>query len=260
MTTRWQFVHFDSASANYVYDPLSASGSTQNPYRAQFPMNQTFSKIKRVFLKSLELPVGFVNIRKGSTDTLKFVLNGTTYQVTLVEKFYSTIATLTTDLTAAFVGIVPNVTLTFTNTDNRLCITFTGSTTTSSFSIIDTNLSKYVLGFRAGKDILLSSMYKASISNYNLNFDNYIVMSIPSLNAINSSMSGQNCTFKIPLNCNTNQVYYYFECTSFQQFIEITDVNLRISDLTVILYDKFGNTINPNGLNYSFSICLELWN
>ena len=260
MTTRWQFLHFDSASANYINDPLSTSGSTLNPYKAQFPMNQTFSKIRRVFLKSLELPVGFVNIRKGSTDTLKFVLNGTTYQVTLAEKFYSTIAALTTDMTTAMVGIVPNVILTFTSTGSRIWITFTGSTTTSSFSIIDTNLSKYVLGFRAGKDILASSIYKASISNYNLNFDNYILMSIPSLNAVNASMSGQNCTFKIPLNCITSQVYYYFECTSFQQFIEISDVNLRVSDLTVVLYDKFGQLINPQGLDYSFSVCLELWN
>ena len=206
MTTRWQFLHFDSASANYINDPLSTSGSTLNPYKAQFPMNQTFSKIKRVFLKSLELPVGFVNIRKGSTDTFKFVLNGSTYQVTLAEKFYSTVATLMTDLTAALVGIVPNVTLTFTVTNSRVWITFTGSTTTSTFTVIDTNLSKYVLGFRAGKDTLASSIYKASTSNYNLNFDNYLLMSIPSLNAINSSMAGQNCTFKIPLNCITSQV------------------------------------------------------
>lgn len=260
MTTRWQFLHFDSASANYINDPLSTSGSTLNPYKAQFPMNQTFSKIRRVFLKSLELPVGFVNIRKGSTDTLKFVLNGTTYQVTLAEKFYSTIAALTTDMTTTMVGIVPNVILTFTSTGSRIWITFTGSTTTSSFSIIDTNLSKYVLGFRAGKDILASSIYKASTSNYNLNFDNYILMNIPSLNAVNASMSGQNCTFKIPLNCITSQVYYYFECTSFQQFIEISDINLRVSDLTVVLYDKFGQLINPQGLDYSFSVCLELLN
>lgn len=259
MTTRFQFLHFDSASANYINDPLSTSGSTLNPYKAQFPMNQSFTKIKRVFLKSLELPVGFVNVRKGSTDTLQFVLNTVSYKVTLVEKNYTTVAALMTDLTTALVGIVPNVILTFSAVGSRIWITFSGSTVTSTFAIVDTNLSKYVLGFRNGKDALVSSVYKASTSNYNLNFDNYILMSIPSLNAVNACMNGQNCTFKIPLNCITSQVYYYFENSSFQQFVEINDVNLLISNLTVILYDKFGNVMNPQGLDYSFSVCFELW-
>ena len=55
-------------------------------------------------------------------------------------------------------------------------ITFTGTVSTSTFSIIDTNLGMYVLGFRNISDTLASSIYTASSSNYNLNFDNYINM------------------------------------------------------------------------------------
>ena len=55
---------------------------------------------------------------------------------------------------------------------NRLQINFTGTTT--SFSIIDTNLSKYILGFRSSSDTLATNIFTASSSNYNLNVDNYI--------------------------------------------------------------------------------------
>ena len=259
-----QFLHFDSANANYITDVNNTSTSTSNPYKSQFSMNQTFRKIKRVYLKSLELPIGFSNVRTGSTSTLKFTLNGTAYTVVLPEKNYGIITSLMTDLTTACVGIVPNVTITFSvtsslTTPNRVMIIFGGSTITSTFSITDTNLSKYVLGFRKSKDSLSSNVYSASYSNYNLNFDNYILMYIPTINGINASMSNQISTFKVPLNTVANQVYYYQDETSFSQWVDVTDVNLTLSSLTVYILDRFGNNLNPQGLDYSFTLALELF-
>ena len=256
-----QCLHYDSISASYIKDVNNTSSSNTNAYKANFPMNQTFCNIKRVYLTSVEVPVGFSNIRKGSTDTLKFTLNGTSYSVTLAGKNYSAIATLITDLNTACVGIVSGVTITFSltsslTTPNRLLITFTGGTTTSSFSIIDTNLSKLVLGFRSANDTLSSSVYAASYSNYNLSYDNYILMYIPTLCGMNASQSGQQSTFKIPLNTVNNQVYYYFEASSFKQWVDITDAQMTISSLQVILFDRFGYNHNPSGLDYSFTI----WN
>ena len=261
---RTQFFHFDSANATYLTDLNNTTTITSNPYRAQYFMNQTFKHIKRVYLTSLELPVGFTNVRTGSTSTLKFTLNNTAYTVVLPEKNYTGIATLITDLNTACLGIVSNVIITFSLTSSlttplRLLITFTGSTSTSSFSITDTNLSKYILGFRNGKDTLVNSVYSASYANYNLNADNYILMYIPTLNGLNSSMSNQISTFKIPLNTITNQVYFYQENSSFKQYVDCRNPNLTINSLTVIIYDKFGNNLNPNGADYSFSITLEYW-
>ena len=76
---------------------------------------------------------------------------------------------------------------------------------------------------------------------------------------MNASMSGQQTTFKIPLNSVTNQVYFYQEQTSFAQWVDITDQKLTLSSLTVILADKYGKDLNPNGLDYSFTLALELW-
>lgn len=146
---------------------------------------------------------------------------------------------------------------------NRLLFDFMGSVATS-FSIIDTNLSKYVLGFRGLYDSLpttvgVSPTYNASNSNWNLNYDNYISLYIPSLGS-SCSMSNQLQTFKIPLNTVTNQVYFYQEGSSFRHWVDITDSNFTISNITIIVYDKFGNNLNPNGLDFSFTLSLEIYN
>lgn len=177
MTLKTQFLHFDSANATYLTNLTDTTMCPANPYLAKYAMNQTFPHIKKVYLKSIELPIGFTNVRCGSTDTLKFTLNGTSYSVVLTEKNYSTITALITDINTACVGKVSNVVITFSVSTSlfnpsRLLITFTGSTATTSFSIIDTNLSKYLLGFRGSSDTLVSSVYSASTANFNLNFDN----------------------------------------------------------------------------------------
>jgi hypothetical protein len=250
-----QFLHYDSVNANYIIDINNTSSSNSNPYKASFPMNQTFRNIKRVYLTSVELPIAFFNIRTNSTDTLKFIYNGTSYTLILAEKNYSNIATLINDLNVKLAIINSNISLVLSSS-NRMTFSFTAVT---SFSLIDTNLSKFVLGFRGLKDTLIGTTYNASYSNYNLNPDNYINMYIPTLNGFNASTTNQLSTFKIPLNSSNNQVYFYQEGQSFKQWVDITDKSLTLNYLNVIITDKYGNNINPNGLDYSFTLCLELY-
>ena len=255
-----QYLHFDSASSIYLLDANNTSGNKQNSMKAQYTMNQSFTNVKRVHLKSVEFPIGFCNIRTGSTNTLNFTLNGTSYMVTLLEKNYTTILSLLIDLTTACIGKVSNVTLTFNLssslvTPNRINISFSGSTTTTSFSIIDTNLSKYVLGFRSS-DVLVGNIYTASC-NFNLNFDNYINMSIPTLSGVSSNQNGIISCFKVPLNTSINQVYYYFDGTSFTQSVDIIDSRGVFNNIIVIFTDKFGNNLNNYGLDVSFTLLLE---
>ena len=82
-------------------------------------------------------------------------------------------------------------------------------------------------------------------------------MSIPTLNSTNAYMSGTISTFKIPLNSQTNQIYYYFDNLSFNQYVDIADVNFVLSSLTVVITDRFGKNLNPNGLDYSFTLQIE---
>ena len=262
-TFRTQFVHFDSISASYIKDINNSSSSTQNAYKSIYPMNQTFTNIKRVYLTSMEIPASFLNIRKGSTDTLRFIVNGTTYSVTLVETNYTLIAALLADLNSAFINVVSGVTIWIGQSgSSRLSISFTGATTVTSFSVIDTNLSKYVLGFRAGVDTYngTTKTYLATSADWCLTYDSYLLMYIPNLNGMNASMAGQTSTFKVPLvSSNSNQVYYFFEGNTFQQWVDITDPKLTISNLQVNIVDRFGSNLNPSGHDFSFTLALELY-
>ena len=270
---RTQLLHFDSLYATYLSDPNSSTGVGSTPYRAQFSMNQAFRKISRVHLKSIEIPVGFSNVRAGSTATLSMLINGTAYSVVLAEKNYLTISPLIVDLNVAFASLASGVTITFSLTTSvitplRLVITLIGATT---FSIVDTNFSKYILGFRGATDsivagttnnstgvLVAANIYSALSCNYNLNPDNYVLMYIPSLNGMNGSMAGPlSSTFKVPLNSISNQVYYYFENSSFPQYVDIYDQNLVVANIIVYILDRFGNSINPNGLDYSFSLSVD---
>ena len=262
MAFRTQFLHFDSSTSTYLTDTNSSTGVTLTPYKALFPMNETYTKIKRVYLKSLEMPVGYTNVSTGSTSRLQFTLNGTAYTVNLSEKNYTSVTVLVADLNSACVGIVTNVTITFSvttslTTPNRLIVTFSGVTATTSFSMTNTNLSKYILGFRS-TDALVSSVVSASC-NINLNPDNTIFLHIPVFNGINAHTSGIPSTFKIPLNSIYNQTYFYNEESSFYQFVDITDPNIRVKDIVVTIYDKYGLNLNSNGNDYSFTLALELW-
>ena len=137
---------------------------------------------------------------------------------------------------------------------NRLQINFTGTTT--SFYIIDTNLSKYILGFRT-TDNLATNIFASSSSNYNLNVDNYINLYMPTFNSYNSNQNGSWSTFKLPLNSINNQVYYYQDASSFEQSIDINDNNLVLSSLTVFVLDRFGNNLNPNNIDWSFTLAIN---
>lgn len=265
MSFTTKFLHFDSANSTYIVDPNNTTTVARNPYKAQYNMNQTFRNVKRVYLSAMEFPVGFSNIRTGCTDTLKYILNGVTYTVVLPEKNYTTIGALLLDLNNQMIMLNPNgppiLNVNYL-TPSRLMFNFIGTVPTS-FSVVDTNLSKYVLGFRGLYDGFtnvtgFAQTYMATNSNWNLNFDNYISLYIPLFGSC-SSMSNQLQTFKIPLNTITNQVYFYQEGSSFRQWVDISDKNFTMNSFTLIVLDKFGNNLNPNGLDFSFTLSLEIW-
>ena len=188
---------------------------------------------------------------------LQFYLNGVFYTVTLAEFNHTSIASLLTALNTACVSVLPaGITMTFSVVNSKIWITFTGATSVTTVLISETVLSKYILGLRAEDSYDVGTkIYKALVSNVNINPDNYILMYFPSLNVMNASMSGQNCTFKIPCNAVTNQVLFYRED---DQFVTLADPTQRISDFTVLFYDRFGNLLTSSGLDYSFSLLLEL--
>ena len=183
------------------------------------------------------------------------------YNLYLAEKNCSTVSTLLADLNALVAGLVSGITITFSLSTNlttpyRLLITFTGTVT--SFAMIDTNLSKFILGFRGATDTLVSNIYSAKSSNYNLNADSYFLLYILSLNSMNANMSnGCFATYKIPMTSFNNSVQYYFSSSTFEQFVQITDTNLILSSLTCYILDRYGNNLQPNGLDWSMTLQVD---
>jgi Fe-S cluster assembly iron-binding protein IscA len=64
-------------------------------------------------------------------------------------------------------------------------------------------------------------------------------------------------TFKIPITVSNGGIEYYFEKTRFTQKIKTFDPDLRIDRLNIIVYDRFGNILNNNGLDWSFTLEME---
>ena len=261
MSTLTQFVHFDSIYSNYINDPTSTCEKPLNAYRTNFPLNQSFRKLKRIYLKSLEFPVGFANVRRGSTDSFSFTINGHTYNFVMAEKNYTTIALLLTDINSYIFTTFPTGGYTMVISVNpaqglgnaSLLIQFTNTT---SFQWIDTNLSKYLLGFRS-TDLLQLTTTVYSSNNFNLNPDNYILMSIPTLSSFNGCMSGIKCTFKVPFNAIQNQIYFYQNGSSYEQWVDIDNKDLCITNLEVNITDRYGKALYSWGWDYSFTLAFE---
>ena len=92
---------------------------------------------------------------------------------------------------------------------------------------------------------------------FSLSNDTYINMTLSNLPAVTSTQNQKPCSFKIPLNSASNCYYFIGENTSFIQPITINNTSFIIDSLNVQITDRFGNIINPNGFDYSFSLEFE---
>ena len=173
---------------------------------------------------------------------------------------------------------------------NRIVLTISNLRPVTSFYVIDSPFTMYILGFRQSYHKLIDTVgetvnittvyngisttthntgflsststyyYRASTSTYNLNPDNFISMYIPQLSGCVLNMAGLNTTFKIPMNCVFGTTYFLQEHQNFKQIIEIRDKHLILNNITITMYDRFGNNIDNKGLDYSMSLLLEYEN
>jgi hypothetical protein len=197
--------------------------------------------------------VGFHNIRAGSSlNQFNFTLNSTTYNIALTAKVYSSISTLLTDLNSAIatLGLPTTMVIAISSRDSaKLMITLGAA---QSLTINFTNFSKYILGL-ANLTSITAVSYGSQ--NYLLNCDNYISLSLANLPTIsNNNYNGVISSFKIPLNCTSNVVFYEQDNSSFTQYLEIADSNYVINNLNVQIVDRWGGVLSAQGLDYSFTL------
>lgn len=213
------------------------------------------SNVKRIYLKSIELPLTFTNVRSGGDfNRLTVVFNtGATFNVVLAETNYTDAQTLFDDLNSACSSIITNGTLTFSVSGNYTQVSLTSSTYTS-FSFISTGLLR-ILGF------LPNTSYtspRVSQAYTNLSLDTYLCVYFSDVlgdGIINTSQKPM--TFKIPIYSALGTVVFWEDSNSFTQFIDISNQTKDISSIRVIISDQFGNLLNSNGSDYSMTLAIE---
>ena len=242
-------VHFDSIYSQYV---LPANDPFNAKYKLDTPVDGTYN----IYLKSVEMPINFYNIRSGSTmNQITLTTNlSNTYTVTISAGNYTTVAALLTAINNAFSGVIPSTTVTFSSSGNRVNVAATSSTITS-FSLVPTILSTYILGFR---NTTFTGLSTTGSVDALINPDNYVVLYLSNVPTTNTSANGNlNCSFKIPLQMTNGFVYYVSENTSMRQYISTLSGTQSITYLNVAVYDRWGNMIIANNSDYSFTLEFE---
>ena len=226
--------------------------TNNNPFQCTIVLGQSMRRIKSFSLKTAEIPIGFYNIRAPyNTLTLNVASVVTTYTVPPGNYTVQT-------LTSALNGLVTSAVGQFQVNIGTNIITFVPAVNVGS-NIIVIPVSQrslaYFMGFVNGQ----SGTYGANIlavNSYMINFDTYINVYIENLRG-SSLQPMVPITFKIPITVSNGGIEYFFENTRFLQKMYTYDPDLRIDRLNIIVYDRYGNILNNNGLDWSFTLEME---
>jgi hypothetical protein len=259
-----QFLHFDTYNQWFSTIQALISNTNSTPFNCTLNLPYQLTKVKKIYLKSVELPVGFYNIRaENGSNTLTITIGGTvTATITITPAQYTIttlIAAINTALaaTTAFSTTNPNYLPVFSVSNQNVVITVP-NTAFVNISLNNTVLTNIVLGFTANyPSILQPYNYVTSPANYNLAYDTYISIYFPNVNALSVAATGKNMTFKVPFSGTNSTIFYNVENLSFAQYIELTESNFTLSSIKLIVYDRFGYQINNNNLDWSFTLAFD---
>jgi hypothetical protein len=238
-----QYLHFDSLNATYSSDP----------FQSTFQLNHPIKNLKNIYLNTIELPIGFNNIRSDNyTNILTLTIGTTTKTLTLTSANYTSCTTLCSDLTSGFASLFSNAP-TFSVSGNQVKITVT---TSAIISITQTTLSK-ILGFSGSQTTTTSSTSLTATNFYNLAYDSYIGMVFTNLPVYNQQ---NNFNFRIQLDGTEGQLVYSNSNTIMTQSCNLASKDFIISYMTVKFFDRFGfQILSNNGLDFSFSLVFEFY-
>ena len=247
-------LNFDTVFANYL--PVSGSSSS---FVASFPLQQPLRKIVRISLVSLEMPVQFANVRTSiSFSYTKTAGIQGTFSISINQTFV-TIASLLSYINSQ-IPTISGVTIVFSvsSTNNyQIIATTTGLTAFSLANYNDkTQFLKNILGYN-GTETLAGGGILTAANFYNLNLDNFITMYLSNIPHQSTNQNLTFSSFKVPLNAVSNTIYYFGQNGSYTPFINVTDSNFVLEKLNVTVYDRFGNSLNSNGGDFSFSLRID---
>lgn len=247
----------DSTTNSYVFIEGSRSYSP-NDYNIIAKLTQPLTGVRKIYLKSFSTTILFPTVRSASrSNFINVVLNGNEVKkITLVDKIYTSIQSLIDDLNIASNATYPGLFLLFSLDSYTGNVKISTSSDITSMSVQDSNLA-YILGFRNGINSD-SVNYCVAAYLYNLAIDSHLYLYISNLNTnFSSNCNRINSSFKIPVNAGSYNVNYSSTNLNFEEYIEITNPSLVISELKISLIDRFGFSIHSAGSSMSVSLSFE---
>jgi len=228
------YLNLDSVSATST-DPFSTTINFEHPL-----------KIREIELCSIELPNGIYNIR-ANYNTLTVIVDDITFSITLDDGNYTTATDTNSLLTSTNIFTAINSAFSDLNLSNTPYFSFLKNkclislTQEATIQIVDTNLSKYLLGFSSSQSSGSSTDSMTGKNLINLSFDSYIFLYLRDLGSQVQSIPG---SFKIQLSSPFCSINYINEQTSYKE---------------VQFYDRLGYQITSNnGLHYSLTFRIIL--
>lgn len=239
-------VHIDTST--------TVSNSVQkfnnNPFQCTVLLGQTHRRVRKISLKSAEIPLSFYNIR-APYNVFQIIVGGVTYSYTVAPGTYTTttlLATLNTNINSSSTYPIAGNPLTLNSGTNR--ITFANAS--STIIVSGPRSLGYFFGFVNGQ----SGTSIIATNAYNISLDNYLVLYIENLRP-SSLEPNVPITFKIPVTSNPGYIQYYAEGSEWKQQIEIFDPNVRIDRLNITVLDRYGQQLDNNGVDWTFTLEIE---
>lgn len=227
-------IHVDTQYANKV---------NGNPFNCTYILTNKHRGLVEATLRNVQMPVGFYNVR-APYNTI--VINGTTY--TVAPGNYTSVTFLGALNSAVTAGVG---TFSINASTNKFqFVPASGSATITTLTTVNPTLTT-LLGFVSGQ----SGTSITATYSYILNFDTYVDIYIR--NFTTSSTEGQLVTFKVPLDVASGQILHWSENSRDTQVIPIRYTVETIDRLIIQVYDRFGNIIDNNGIDWSFSLQIK---
>jgi hypothetical protein len=235
------------------FDTLLGSYNDNSVYDCTFTLSNPLKNVQRIYLKSIEIPISFNNIRSSNgTNTFQITIQSNTNTITINEANYTSINTLLNAINEQLIVVLPNVSFHISN--KHVILTLIGYPNNTVVTFNYSKLLSVVLGFTHLSYVVTNEIL--ADNNYLIAYDNYISLYLQDIPVKSTGYSNQLISYKIPLNAVNGMVYYLQELNSFSQGVEITDQNYVLNRLRVVVYDRFGIKI-ANGLDYSFSLAVN---
>ena len=279
--SQFKFINLDSKDASYVtnqtYNSYIFKNSVTelpNSYNAEWTFRKQILNPKRLWLKSLELPIGWCNVRANNGSNSITVSTSTTigvneFTISLPDTVYQEIDLLITDINAAFLEAYPATSILFSiipsgASKGQLIVKSTTYANGSTVLYLRNGvLANDILGF--GKDnLFIDPLFnnspfaiRCASGKYLLNPDSYVNMYIPNISSGDSNVNGVPSSFKIPVLAINDTVMFSASNLTFDSYVLVDNIQV-LNKLQIVILDRWGYNINSRGLDYSITFAVEI--